>query len=338
MCHVAFLNEKPEFLDLDRITDFSFLKDKTVILGAVFEPFIHPEINKLIDILNRQSCRLVIITNAKNLHKNSLVAIYEADLDSVTFSFDGITQASYEAIRKGGNYHQTLKNIDRFRIAFSKQNTFFAVNYTVMSSNLNEVAKAPAFWEEYDIDLIRFISMVVRNESKFLEQNSLWDKRASFFQALDLAAESVEKSDYRISISSPYFQSLQAREKWPGRLKEGVFKSKKACRFQRLYHREFEYGAMSGMEFPCRSPFVAARITWDGTVNLCHNVAIGNLYHKTFTQIWNGQRAETYRNQVFTNKNICMNCDYFRYCINSHYIDLNNRENYYDKNMREKKV
>lgn len=334
MCHVSFLKQVSEFLDLNQVKDFSFLKGKTVILGAVYEPFIHPEINKLIGILNRQGCRLAIITNAKNLHKKNIPAIFESDLESVTFSFDGVTKNSYEEIRKGGNYDQTLENIKNFRTAFSDRDTFFAVNSTVLLNNLSEVPLAPAFWEEYGIDLIRFISMVIRNKSEFLEKNSLWERRNDFFQRLDQAAQSIDESNYNVSISSPYFQSKQAKEKWLDRVNNGVFQSKKSDRKQRIYHREYEFGASYDMSFPCKSPFVAARVTWDGNVNICHNIWVGNLYENTFEEIWDGKDAKEHRQRVLNDTSFCDNCDFFRFCINSHYIDLNDIDNYYDKNMR----
>ena len=337
MCHVAFMREAPQFLNLDRISDFTFLKGKTVILGAVFEPFLHPEINRLIDILNKHRCKLVIITNARNLHKKKIPAIFDSNLEAITFSFDGITESTYEEIRVGGNFNQTLENIGNFRSAFSNKDTFFAINYTVLLNNMNEVPLAPSFWESYNIDLLRFISMVIRNESEFLEKNSLWTKREIFFQALNDAAKLIDESNYKISIMSPYFESQQAKKDWGDRIQGGVFHSRGASNAQRIYHREFEYGASDGMTFPCRSPFVATRITWDGLVNLCHNRPVGDLYQNTFEEIWNGHQAQELRNQVKNNNDICDNCDYFRFCINSHYIDLNDVNNYYDKNMRTSK-
>ena len=336
MCHVAFMKEPVEYLDLSRILDFTFLRGKTVILGSVFEPFIHPEINRLIDILNKQNCKLVIITNAHNLHKKNIPAIFDSDLDAVTFSFDGIKRNTYESIRIGGNFDRTLDNIASFRSAYSGRETFFAINSTVMLNNLEEVPSAPSFWEGYNFDLIRFISMVIREESEFLKKNSLWSRKEEYFQALNEAAYSIDKSNYKIAISSPYFESPAGKSKWGNRVKSGVFRGENGHPYknQRLYHREFEYGAGDGMGFPCKSPFVSARIIWDGSVNLCHRMPVGSLYQNTFKEIWSGQRANELRRQVKGENDLCNNCDYFRFCINSHYIDLNDMNNYFSENVR----
>lgn len=335
MCHVAFMKETPQYLDLERITEFEFLRGKTIILGAVFEPFIHPEINRLIDILNRKDCRIVFITNGRNLSKTKIPAIFDSDLAAVTFSFDGITKETYERIRVGGNFEKTLENIDHFRETFSGSDTFFAVNYTVLLSNMNEVPFAPVFWEKHHIDLIRFIPMVVRNDSSFLMENSIWPQRKLYFQLLNKAAETIDESDLRISVGSSYFETAQAKKLWGDRINDGVFQSSRFSKKQCLYHREFEYGALEGMAFPCKSPFTAARITWDGTVNVCQEIPIGNLYENKFDDIWNGPQAEEHRNQVGKSSSFCKKCDYFRFCINSHYIDLELVDNYYEKTMRQ---
>ena len=334
MCHVAFMKERPQYLDLDRVSDYSFLRGKTVILGAVFEPFIHPQFNRLIDILNQLDCQLVIITNAHNLHKEKVPAIFDSDLAAVTISFDGVSKTAYENIRIGGNYERTLENIGNFRDAFSGKSTFFAINYTVLLSNMNEVPLAPSFWETYSFDLVRYISMVIRNKSEFLENNSVWRRKGEYFQRLGEAAKSIDESGYKISISSPYFDSRQAKSIWGDRVEGGVFQSQLSSRTQRLYHREIEYGASYGMTFPCKSPFVSVRITWDGVVNLCHKIAVGNLYQNTFEEIWEGRHAAEHRAQVKSGHDLCNQCDYFRYCINSHYLDVTDKVNYYSESFR----
>jgi radical SAM protein with 4Fe4S-binding SPASM domain len=336
MCHVTFIKEPPQYLDLDRVADFSFLKGKTVMLGAVFEPFIHPKINRLIDILNQMECRLVIITNGHNLNKIEIPAIFDSNLDAITFSVDGIRKTTYEKIRVGGNFDRTVDNIGELRTAFSDRKTFFAINFTVLLMNIGEVRLAPSFWEKYDFDLIRFISMVTRGESEFIENNSIWFRREEFFQELNEAAYSIDESGYKISIGSPYFESSAAKRIWGDRVEGGVFQSSGSSRTQRLYHREFEFGMSYGMTFPCRSPFVSARVTWDGTVNLCHNIPIGNLYQNTFDEIWESRHAEEHRSQVKSGTEFCNKCDYFRFCINSHYLDVEDITNYYGENMRVK--
>lgn len=58
--------------------------------------------------------KLVIITNGHNLNRKEIPALFESDLDMVTFSFDRITKENYEEIRVGGKYSSTFENIEKF--------------------------------------------------------------------------------------------------------------------------------------------------------------------------------------------------------------------------------
>jgi radical SAM protein with 4Fe4S-binding SPASM domain len=327
MCHVSFMKEPVAYLDLDKV-DFSFLKPGTLVtLGAVFEPCIHPQINKLIDILNRRGCRIVLITNGHNLHKKEIPALFDSNLEMVTFSFDGISKETYELIRVGGNYERTLDNIENFRAALSGSDATFAVNFTVLRCNLHEVADAPAFWEKRDFDVLRFIAMTVREPDEFILKNSLWEVRQDYFAALDRAADYVRQNKSRLLITSPYFQSKLGVE-------NGIVASgHSGSRFPRLYPREYQYGADHGMRFPCKSPFVAARILWEGSVMLCHNQRIGNLYETPFAALWDSRDAWKLRTVVRMTDQLCNRCDYFRLCLNSHFVDLDRIENYYSQPM-----
>jgi radical SAM protein with 4Fe4S-binding SPASM domain len=334
MCHVAFMKEKLQWLDLDRVGDFSFLRGKTVSIGAVFEPCVHPEINRLIDILNRNDCRIVMITNGHNLHRKEIPALFDSQVEMITFSFDGSSERVYNHIRVGGNYRRTVDNITRFRESFAGKPTAFALNYTVMRYNLEEMLDAVDFWNAKDFDVIRFISMVIREDDLFLRENSLWEVRSQYFDLLDQAAGKVIDTRARICVSSPYYSSPPMREKYAGHEFDGMIKSDHpGARIPRLYTRHFQYGADFGMSFPCKSPFVAARIQWDGSVMLCHNQPVGNLYQKPFREIWNGQRASNLRGRVRRSHSLCEKCDYFRLCIDSHYIDLDNPVNYFSQAM-----
>lgn len=338
MCHVSFMEDPVAYLDINAIKDFSFLRGKTVSIGAVFEPCIHPQINRLIDILNRNECKLVLITNGHNLHKKQIPALFESNVEAVTFSFDGITKNSYEFVRVGGNFERTLENINTFRSSFSNKDTIFSVNYTVLKCNLGEVPSAVEFWNELNIDLIRFIVAVAREDDPFFEENSMWVNRKEYFRLLEQSANYVIDNKTRISIGSPYFESEPAKTKFEGHVANGIVSSGHIhARQPKIYPKYFQYGADYGMTFPCKSPFVAARIIWDGSVMLCHNQKIGNLYTNSFDEMWNSSAAQKLRNAVMKNDRLCRKCDYFRLCINSHYVDLEKQENYFSGVMLERR-
>ena len=330
MCHVPYMNlKKFKFLDIDNI-DWGFCKDKTVTIGATFEPCIHPNFNQLIDKLNNLNASIILVTNGHNLNKKEIPALFESKLEMVTFSFDGISKDKYEEVRVGGNYHQTIKNIEKFRNESKNNNTYFAINFTVLKSNLSDVPNAPVFWDDRGFDALRLIGMVVREDDPYILKNNLWSARKEYYEALEKAAENVIEKKLKISVESPYF-----KERFKS--SNGILISGNHMqRFKIPVHHQYEFGEDSILDNNCKSPFTSVRITWDGGVHLCHYHGVGNLLTESFSDIWKGEAASALREKIIGSGEICSNCDYYKYCIKSHHLDTTDPSNYFSQHFMEK--
>lgn len=330
MCHVSFMDNKVKYLDVRGI-NWEFCRDKRVILGAVFEPLIHPDINYLIDSLNKVNAKIDLITNAHNLNKKEIPALFESNLGVVTFSFDGIEKDSYEEIRRGGKYSRTLENIRSFTEKHKGSGAVFAVNFTVMKRNLHEVEKAPSFWEKYNIDLVRFINMVVRENDEYLLNNTLWKVQDRYEDQIFSAMKSIEENNLNISISSPNLRN----EKF-GSLENGIFSIlKDDDRFISTHHN-YEYSELSPISNGCQSPFVAIRLNWESDVFVCQNIKVGNFQEKSFDEIWGSVELKKIRDEFVSGSDTCSKCDYYRFCVNSHYIESSNVDNFFSSNFKRK--
>ena len=100
MCHVSYMTEKTQLLNLDALKSLSFVKGRQAIIGSGFEPSIHPHFNRLIDILNANQNRIELLTNGTRLDRVDVPALYDSDFSAITFSFDGVRKKSYEKIRR----------------------------------------------------------------------------------------------------------------------------------------------------------------------------------------------------------------------------------------------
>lgn len=322
MCHVSYMKEKISYLPIEKI-DWSFCKDKAINIGNVFEPTIHPKFNDLISILNKLNCEITITTNAHNLNKKNIPAIFDSDLKRVTFSFDGITKNTYEEIRVGGNYHQTLDNIQNFTNKFHNTKTEFMINYTVLKSNLNEVPEAPKFWDKKGIHCLNFIGMVVRNNNKYILDNNLLHVKKEYFQALDDAMKNTKSNKLKILLGSSYYKS-----------KYKSYIINKTRKWRLSPHYLYGYNENSILENNCYSPFSTVRITWEGAVHLCHLMGVGNLLEKKMEEIWLSEEATKLRETVLHKTILCEKCEYFKFCIMSNTLDVENKENYFNNNIK----
>jgi len=332
MCHVTFEKTKPKYLNIDDI-DWDFCRRKVVKIGAVYEPLIHPQINKLIEELNRVDAEIVLITNGHNLNKKEIPALSESKIREVTFSFDGVTKKTYEEIRQGGNYLQTLSNIEAFLDQHAASGARFAINMTVMKSNLAEVPLAPLFWEGFGVTALRFIGMVARDTDNYVVENNLWDCRDDYFSALDDALDCVKSNRLNIGVSSPYY-----RQRYPDDCPDGIFTNHLSNIDWRSPHNMYEYSEITPIVNKCISPFTAVTINCDGLVNLCQRIPIGSLYEHSFDDLWCSENADALRREVVLNHEVCNTCDYFKFCIKSSYIDVSSPDNYISEHLRQRLI
>lgn len=317
MCHVSYMSQKSRpALDANLVKKLACLRGKYVIIGSAFEPTMNRGFEQMIHTLTDLDCRLELITNGVLLKDGVKSALLDANLEEVTFSFDGISKESYERVRRGANYDDVLENIVEFRSALAGRDTYFGVNSTVMRSNMHEISAAPAFWDQYGFDRIGFIYMVIRDLNEDLVRESLYPVRHEMAQILDTAAEDVIQKMRKVIIGAFYFANSPLRDKYPNNFKHGqVVSDHPGARRRGNYRNSSQLGAFPGMPLPCKSPFTFARIMANGDVQLCYKFTIGNLNEASFEDIWYGKEANAARLKAMLIHDTCATCDYYRFCL-----------------------
>lgn len=75
------------------------------------ESLLHPQILDMICYAKQAGIYTRLHTNATKLDEEKARGILDAGLDFLSFSFDGYDKETYENIRRGANFEQTLENI-----------------------------------------------------------------------------------------------------------------------------------------------------------------------------------------------------------------------------------
>ena len=78
------------------------------------ESLLHPEIIEMIRYAKQAGIYTRMHTNATKLTEEKAKGMLEAGLDFLSFSFDGFEKQTYESIRRGANFENTLENILNF--------------------------------------------------------------------------------------------------------------------------------------------------------------------------------------------------------------------------------
>lgn len=94
------------------------------------EPLYHPDLSRMIKMAGDRNLATRIHTNATMMDADKSRELLEAQPDLVSFSFDGYDKESYEAVRIGGIFEETLANIRTF--LSEKQKAKLKKPYTVI--------------------------------------------------------------------------------------------------------------------------------------------------------------------------------------------------------------
>jgi wyosine [tRNA(Phe)-imidazoG37] synthetase (radical SAM superfamily) len=90
----------------------SFRPEIALNMGG--ESTLHPELERMIEVLKAAGLYVFLDTNATRLPPRLCSRMIDARLDKIVFCLDGDSKASYEAMRVRGRFEETVENIRRF--------------------------------------------------------------------------------------------------------------------------------------------------------------------------------------------------------------------------------
>jgi MoaA/NifB/PqqE/SkfB family radical SAM enzyme len=128
-----------------------------IYLHLAGEPLLHPKLFEMIKYCKQKRIPAGLSTNATLLNEYFSKELIRAGLDYIILSFDGFTASTYEAIRKGANFHKTLSNIEAFLKLKGPRDRkpFTVIQLVYMEKNKHEMRQFLSFWENRDIDVAR---------------------------------------------------------------------------------------------------------------------------------------------------------------------------------------
>lgn len=331
MCHVTYRpDEAIHSLSPGILKQIEGFRGAYVALGSGFEPTVYPHFIQLLNKISEMGCGVEIITNGMLLKDDISKALADSAINIVNISFDGARRETYEAIRERASYDHVIANIAETKNRLIGRETFFAVNFTAMRSNMYELTEAVDLWEQYGIDQLRILGLVVRERRQELLQESMLPVLPTFYANLHEAATRVVEGAKKIALSSPHFFGMTSLKGIENHLHGNVVSSNNPLtRIVPRNRQRFQTTIDNDGNVRCSSPFTFARILFNGDVQLCYQFSVGNLHTESFEQIWNGEKARAVRNMVRDDDSHCRKCDYFKYCLKSDRIDYDRIENHF---------
>lgn len=254
-------------------------KAKNVILTGWGEPFMHPDIIKMIRLCKEKGFNVRLTSNGSLLNNALISDIIDSKLDAITFSVDSVNP---DKIDGGHIILNQLNNIKKLSMERTAKNSHLkiylqSVYFKGKEENLFEIAK---FAQENRLDRIRVSRMDVRfhdtarpgaNEERKLindMENIIKGSNLGFDFLPHVAFDGLLKRVYKI--------------------------------FFPLLHRRGKY---------CLRTFNDVYINEDGRVTPCCALPLmemGNILEDGLDAIW---KNEKFRNFRINQKKICGKCD-----------------------------
>ena len=130
----------------------AFLPHLHQVQFAGGEPFLGAENFRAWDLIAEMAPTLpvTVVTNATQWNPRVEAVLERLDV-SFVFSLDGVTEATYEAIRVGADIDAVLANVDRFCDYACRRGTTVMINHCLMVQNVHEFGLLLQFADRRDI-------------------------------------------------------------------------------------------------------------------------------------------------------------------------------------------
>jgi MoaA/NifB/PqqE/SkfB family radical SAM enzyme len=172
-CKFCLRGKNPTSIKLDTfqkiLKEIKPLGYDTVLLTGG-EAHMHPEFDKLIDMIVKDDFGFTIVSNAKNYMKYAPLLKHKDKFRHITFSLDGGEEA-HDNFRGKGSFQKVLEAIRFFSSEVSVR-----VTMTLNKTNMKEIPNVIAACEEYGADLINISTLIPTGTNDFLVLTD-WEKK-----------------------------------------------------------------------------------------------------------------------------------------------------------------
>jgi radical SAM protein with 4Fe4S-binding SPASM domain len=270
-------------VDLDSQVLAGVLEASTYVpfvgLQGIGEPLMNRDVFRIATEIRKRMPkwgRLALTTNGTLLNRDAAKRLIDGGINTITFSVDGATKATYESKRVGANFENVIANIcqaveyGRFT---GRKDLWLAANFVVMNDNVSEIPAFVRLAAKLGLDAISFY-----RGREYPSERLVTIEEDTMASAVSEASVLARKHRININFADPKLS------------KEGI------CVFMQSAYLWF-----SGEILPCH------RMEPPGhsTVRI-----FGNIRDASLIDVWNGSEYRKYRQKVVRGalQDICKGC------------------------------
>lgn len=253
-----------------RILDqFESHQTNSVVFIGEGEPLLNPDFVRMLKYAKNKGFETDLFTNGTLIDRSNVKDLV-ANLNQIHFSVDGAKKETYEAIRKGANFENTMNNISLFIKANKGYNSKVVthIEFVYMALNRNEIVDIVSLAHKLGVDNVN-ITMVRK-----------------MFPGKDIARYDEKIKDLKVESGSvPYLL-------------------KKASKLSKILGMGFSVTPSEPFASRCNWPWVSCFISYDGFSTPCclsthpDVINFGNLFETPFSEIWNNALYRAFRRSL----------------------------------------
>lgn len=277
---------------------------KTLFLAGGGEPFMHPQIMKILRYAKESDMRVFINTNFTLIDKKRAEEIVDLKIDHIHVSLLAGTAKSYALTHpnKTGKAFLKIKELLYYIAQLkNKKNQHLYdplphinLYYVIFNSNYRDIDRMIDLTMEVKADTVEFTPIdVIPQKTDVLLLNK--EQIARVCEDINGQLKRIERYNEHepVKIHIEQVENFLKRINSPAALKG-----------------KYESGTITKQ--PCYVGWAFVRILADGNINPClkaHRISIGNIYKNSFRDIWNSQKQQLFRTKSFK---LDINDPYFR--------------------------
>lgn len=319
MCDVGNFNEDSNFyknLRIDRklheisLEKFSGVVDevaafKTAISINGTEPLMYKPLGKAISYARSKGLDVAVTTGAYNLPERAQ-ELADAGLTRLNVSIDGPSDLHNFIRGRKDVFERATKGIQLFRDAAEKQGLHpeVQVNCTIMSLNFSRLVDFYESVSALPIDKINFVNMSFVTDEMAQKHNLKWGKK--YLATVNCLSDEVQPESVDVFVLNEQINALKKiNDKRITFLLQTDLDS-----LTKYYKNTSEFMGST----PCMSTWFFAQVMANGEVipfTRCYNVPLGNINDQSFSEIWNGEKAKSWRKELRKERRFpaCARCD-----------------------------
>lgn len=286
--------ELPLGLVKKTIKELRDMGTKTLFFAGGGEPFIHPDIMEILRYAKENRMRVFVNSNFTLIDEGRAEQLVNLKIDHIHVSLLAGTAATYTIIHsnKTEEAFYKIKNTLEY-IAFLKENKkqhlynplpHINLYYVIFNRNYREIAEMVDLAIQVKADSVEFTPVDVipgKTDGLLLDAEQAGGVVA-------LVNEQFLRLE-RYNVNEPVKTYITQKDNFIKRIS-----SSKA--------HEGKYESELIPRQPCYVGWMFVRINAKGEVNPClkaHRISIGNIYEKSFKEIWNSAEQQLFRKKTF---------------------------------------